>query len=439
MGARATRPRRGWLAGVAAIVAATALGLAGCQPESGEGPREVAGERGDSAPSTDPTPTAPQAEITVRPADGAQDVAPDTPVTVEVAHGTLSEVAVAPADDSDEAGIDPAAAGDPTGDDAVTGTLNDDKTTWTADGGLLQDTAYQVTASAVDAHGRTTEVTQRFRTLQADTILGTEITPDGTTVGVGHPLVVKFSTDVADEAKADVERALVVESSNPVEGAWHWFTDDTIHYRPKEYWPAHTDVTVRLDLRGVSGGEGVWGIRDKVKEFSIGRSIITKVDLTRHQQQVFIDGELARTIPITAGQPGWETRSGVKVVLERRRDITLRSESIGIANENSDHYYNMFAPYALRVTWSGEFHHTADWSIWAHGNSNVSHGCVGMGVEDSRWMWENSQVGDVVEVTGSDKPMDVFGNGYGDWNLSWEQWLEGSALAGEDAETEAGS
>jgi hypothetical protein len=30
--------------------------------------------------------------------------------------------------------------------------------------------------------------------------------------------------------------------------------------------------------------------------------------------------------------------------------------------------------------------------------------------------------------------MDTFGNGFGDWNLSWDKWRQGSALvAGSDA------
>ena len=36
-----------------------------------------------------------------------------------------------------------------------------------------------------------------------------------------------------------VERALKVDSTPAVEGAWHWVDDKKLHYRPKEYWPAH--------------------------------------------------------------------------------------------------------------------------------------------------------------------------------------------------------
>ena len=38
-----------------------------------------------------------------------------------------------------------------------------------------------------------------------------------------------------------------------------------------------------------------------------------------HQMQVFRNGKLLRTIPITAGKPGFTTRSGIKVIIEKFR------------------------------------------------------------------------------------------------------------------------
>ncbi|HKE49933.1 MAG TPA: L,D-transpeptidase, partial [Actinomycetes bacterium] len=81
----------------------------------------------------------------------------------------------------------------------------------------------------------------------------------------------------------------------------------------------------------------------------------------------------------------------------------------------------------VAVTNSGEFLHAAPWSAPYHGIANVSHGCVGMSTENGKWFYEHSIRGDVVDTVGTSKPMELT-NGYGDWNLTWSQWLAGSAL-----------
>jgi lipoprotein-anchoring transpeptidase ErfK/SrfK len=239
------------------------------------------------------------------------------------------------------------------------------------------------------------------------------------------PLVVRFSEPAKDEdARAALEERLVVETSKPVEGAWRWFGDDEVHYRPKKYWPAGTKITLRINTLGATNGDGAWGIREKVKTFRIGRSVVTRVDLKTKRMNVYVNGKLARTIPVTGGKKDWETRRGTKVILEKRRNINFRNQAIGAPEE-----YNLRAPYGLRVTWSGEFLHSAAWSVASQGKRNVSHGCIGMSVANSKWLWSISQVGDPAEtVNTGGELMPVTGNGYGDWNLTWEDWKAGSAL-----------
>ena len=81
-----------------------------------------------------------------------------------------------------------------------------------------------------------------------------------------------------------------------------------------------------------------------------------------------------------------------------------------------------------RATFSGEFIHAAPWSVGSQGSANVSHGCVGMSTANAGWLYNMTKVGDVVEVTGTNRSMEL-SNGYGDWNLSWADWQEGSALS----------
>ncbi|WP_265562174.1 L,D-transpeptidase family protein [Streptomyces hygroscopicus] len=62
------------------------------------------------------------------------------------------------------------------------------------------------------------------------------------------------------------------------------------------------------------------------------------------------------------------------------------------------------------------------------GHRNVTHGCVGLATDGTaRRFYDQVLVGDVVTVTGSAKDTVAAGNGYGDWNLTWNQWLAHSA------------
>ncbi|WP_368737101.1 L,D-transpeptidase family protein, partial [Klebsiella pneumoniae] len=58
---------------------------------------------------------------------------------------------------------------------------------------------------------------------------------------------------------------------------------------------------------------------------------------------------------------------------------------------------------------------------------NVSHGCTGMSTANAEWLYNQTLIGDVVEYTGSSKPMTLT-NGIGDWNLPFAQYAAGSAL-----------
>ena len=104
----------------------------------------------------------------------------------------------------------------------------------------------------------------------------------------------------------------------------------------------------------------------------------------------------------------------------------MNSETVGITG--ADAYNIEGVQYAMRLTYSGEFIHAAPWSVGYQGNSNVSHGCTGMSTDNAAWLFNMSRRGDVVEYTGSDKPM-TLDNGYGDWNESYKTYEQGSALS----------
>jgi len=82
---------------------------------------------------------------------------------------------------------------------------------------------------------------------------------------------------------------------------------------------------------------------------------------------------------------------------------------------------------ATRISTDGIYLHELEDTVWAQGNTNVSHGCLNLSADNARWFYDFSQPGDVVEVrdTGG-APLEIWQNG--DWGVPWQQWLAGSAL-----------
>ena len=347
-----------------------------------------------------------RATIAAQPA-GSEPIKPTDPVQVVAANGHLSSVTV----------IGPKGP--------VAGELSSDGTTWTVEPGALGYGArYRIEATAMDARGVPVTRVAEFSTIEPEEYFAGQVSPAaGSTVGVGMPITVTFSRPIKD--KAAVERAMVIRTPTSIEGAWSWESNKVVEFRPRQYWPGNIDVTVELNLTGVEGAAGVFGKKDTSTTFSFGPAMVTKVDARTFVADVYRDGELIRTMPITTGKPGFETRSGIKVILSKERSRVMDAASGGTSRSDPD-YYRVLAEYAMRITPSGEFVHAAPWSVGSQGRANVSHGCVGMSTSNAQWLYDRSMVGDVVEVTGTPRDQNL-GNGITIWNESWDQWLVGSA------------
>lgn len=347
-----------------------------------------------------------QATIAAEPVTGAP-IKPSDPVIVTASNGHLSEVVVSGPD-----GV-------------IAGSLSADGSEWTAAPGELgYGATYRIQATAMDSRGVVTRATRQFSTIEPQEFFAGQVMPaEGTTVGVGMPITVTFDRAVKD--KAAVERAMTIRTPTSIEGAWSWESSRIVEFRPRDYWPGNIEVTVDLDLKGVEAAPGVFGKKDTSTTFSFGPAMVTKVDAVTHQADVYRDGELLRTLPITTGKPGFETRSGIKVILSKERSRIMDAASGGTSRSDAD-YYRVLAEYAMRITPSGEFLHAAPWSVGYQGRANVSHGCVGMSTSNAQWLYEQTLVGDVVEITGTPRTQNL-GNGITIWNETWEEWLAKSA------------
>jgi lipoprotein-anchoring transpeptidase ErfK/SrfK len=375
---------------------------------------ELDGDQALGNPFSDESSAAPQVpqvqvQANVRP---RKPVHVDHLVKVTAAQGTLDKVVVRSAN----------------GKTRVPGTLAQDGTSWQASGLLEPGMTYRIQATAQDEDGLSKQFARTFKTddLSLDEQTYPSLVPaDGDTVGVAMPVILRF--DVPVEHKAAFERHLSVRTTPAQPGSWHWMSDTEVHWRPRHYWKPGTKVDVTAAINSVDAGNGVYGQEDRTSSFTIGDALRMKINLASHQMKVTRNGELLRTIPITGGKPGFTTRSGTKVIIEKFTSKRMDAATTGINPDNPEYYNLSDVKYAQRVTYSGEFLHAAPWSVGSQGYANVSHGCVGMSTSNAEWLFGQTKVGDPVEVTGSDRPMDLT-NGYGDWNESWQEYRQGSAL-----------
>jgi lipoprotein-anchoring transpeptidase ErfK/SrfK len=389
-----------------AMVVCMSVSLAGCM-NSGS-PTSESSPKSDSA--TDAAPEAsPEVPVTVRLNVSGNKVAVNEVVQVSAEGGTLDSVTIK----SD------------TG--QLTGAM-DGNGAWVARESLAPGTTYVVTSVARTADGQQRSEQSKFSTqdLPLDKLTYPSLAPlAGETVGVGMPVIVTFDVPVTD--KKSIQKHMSVTSSPAQVGSWHWLNDQEAHWRPKNYWTSGTKVAVDIDIKSVPAGKGVYGQVNRHIDFQVGIGNIFKVNAQTHQMQAFSNGSLVRTIPITTGKPGFTTRSGVKVIIEKFASKRMNSETVGIAADSPEAYDIDNVKWAMRLTYSGEFIHGAPWSVGSQGNANVSHGCTGMSDANAKWLYAIAKRGDVVEYVGTDRPM-TLDNGYGDWNQPFAEYAQGSAL-----------
>ena len=119
-----------------------------------------------------------------------------------------------------------------------------------------------------------------------------------------------------------------------------------------------------------------------------------------------------------------DTWNGTMVVSDKASRVLMDSRSVGYGDAYKDYYY-----YAVHLTTSGTYLHQNPKANTYGGRQNVTHGCVGLATGGpAKRFFDEVIPGDVVKVVGSKGTVAV-GNGYGDWNLDWDQWRATSALA----------
>ncbi len=411
-------------------MAALALLLAACTSAVGtdQQPGFPAGQ--GTSPATQPAssqPSAvPDAVITTSVLGKAGSFNPITPISVKVAGGTLTSVTLVNSEGT-----------------KVTGKLADDSSSWQSTEVLGYSKTYRLTAVAANGDGKATVEKKSFTTLTPsnmtqpylDTIYGSSI-EDGATYGVGMIPVVHFDEWIPNKAAA--EKALHVTTTPHVDGSWYWTSGQDVHWRPQEFYAPGTEVTVSADVYGVNVGGGMYGQSDQSISYRIGQKRIAIADASTYRVKVYFANKLVRTMLTSMGRGGivpgdrgqniylW-TMPGTYTVLGHENPATMSSDSYGLPADSPAGYAPEKVPFATKISTDGIYLHELDATVWAQGNSNLSHGCLNLNYDNASWYYNHSRVGDIVKVVNSGGPTLQLWQG-GDWTLSWSQWQKGSAL-----------
>lgn len=397
----------GWF-GYTAARGDGALNLGSAAGSHGDGGLSLGsadGSRGAAAAQPEPAAAAPAA---VSIPDGATGVAPDSTLTVTAPSG--EQVGAVELTYQTE---------------AVPGVFSADRRTWTASGQLRAGVSYALSAVTMNDSGGTGIQRESFTTSRPDSPLKLDLVApaDGSTVGIGQPVVVAFTRPVADTERAAIEQALSVSADPPQTGHWSWLSPSRIDYRPRDYWQPGTKVTVHLALDGLSDGHGHYGTADRDFGFTVGRDQQTTIDLKADQATVRRDGQVVHTFAVTGGMPGLDTWSGTYAVIDKSADVHMDSRTAGLGAE----YDIPDVKWDVHLTYTGTYVHSAPWSVGSQGVRNVSHGCVGASPTNAQWFFSNTLPGDIVKVINTPRQV-APGNGFADWQESWDQWLAGSAV-----------
>ncbi|MEU4171544.1 Ig-like domain-containing protein [Streptomyces sp. NPDC026665] len=408
------------------LVAASALlgGVLVLSACSGDGDKAGASDGGDSTSQAKVDEAAAkktsEALIKITPKDGSDNASINNGTAVTVSKGSLTSVTMKTASGT-----------------AVAGQISADKKSWKPLNRLERATTYKIAAEAADSEGRTAHENASFTTVSpANSFIGNFTPEDGSTVGVGMPVSINF--DKAITNKAAVQKGITVSSSSGQEVVGHWFSANRLDFRPEDYWTGGSTVTLKLNLDGVEGASGVFGVQQKTVTFKIGRNQVSIVDASTKTMKVTQDGKVVKTIPISAGAPENKTYQGQMVISEKFKETRMDGSTVGFTDDKGKGEYDIKdVPHAMRLSNSGTFIHGNYWGAKSiFGSVNTSHGCVGLsdtkGANDpntpASWFFNHSLIGDVVVVKNTGDKTIAPDNGLNGWNLDWAAWKAGSAV-----------
>jgi lipoprotein-anchoring transpeptidase ErfK/SrfK len=346
-------------------------------------------------------------KLTTSVTDGAVGVAVDSPVTVSADNGVLASVEMV----NENGG-------------SVDGQLSPDGVRWSTSERLGYNRLYTLTAKARGLGGVATRQLS-FQTHSPHNLTMPYAAPrDGEVVGVGEPVAVQFDENIGNRAAA--EKAIVVTTDPPVEGAFYWLNNREVRWRPEHFWKPGTKVNIAVNAYGVDLGDGVFGQDNARSQFTVGDEVIATADDNTKMVTVRVNGNVVKTMPTSMGKDSTPTASGTYILGVRFAHMIMDSSTYGVP-ANSPNGYRTEVDFATQMSYSGVFVHSAPWSVGAQGHTNTSHGCLNVSPSNAQWFFENTKRGDIVDVVNTIGPPLSGTEGLGDWNIPWDQWHAGNA------------
>jgi lipoprotein-anchoring transpeptidase ErfK/SrfK len=415
---------RGGAAAWVAAVVVTTLFLAGCSQKKGPTVQAGSDTSATDSASASPSSSGPvgPAVVTISAAAGATNVSPVQPIKVAVAGGALNKVSL-----TNQAGL------------VVKGTLAPGGSSWSSVEPLGYGKTYSLSATAVNPAGKPTTATSSFTTVEPrlltqpyiQTAAGDAV-PPGVTFGVGQVIRVHFDEPIPDRKAA--QAAIQVTTVPAQVGGFSWLSNTDVYWRTQTYLKAGTKVSVKAAVYGKNLGNSLYGQSDASTNFVVGHKHISIADDNTKQVLVYSDDKLVRRMPTSMGRhtsiPGdngqpidLRTNSGPHVVVDGEKNINMNSASFGLSK--GANAYRTVVPVGVRISYDGEYVHWADWSIWAQGNTDTSHGCLNVSPTDAYWFYGFSVPGDIVDVRNTGRTLAEWNSGF--WNVSWAKWLSDGA------------
>ena len=377
------------------------------------------GSAGETTPVETTEAPAP-ASLRVTPEDKATGVAVLDGVHARVENGTIRDLTL-----TNDAGKE------------IEGALSRDGSEWKPAVTLGYGRTYTLEITYEGAVGGPRTDTRSFTMAQPQSIVtptlassGGGALESGREYGVGIIVAARFDQPITDRDKA--EKHMVVTTAPEVEGNWFWLNDSTAHWRPRDYYEPGTRVRVNLNTEGRELGGGQWGGENAEADFTVGDRRVTIADDATKTVSVFHNQKLVKTMPTSMGKGGWATYGNVSMhfwtqpgsytVLDKSSSVVMDSTSYGLPLSAG---YKVTVDHGVRLTNDGIYFHALESSMWAQGNTNISHGCLNLSPTDAKWYFDQAVAGDVVEVRGTGGPdLEVWQSG--DWSVPWEKWQSGS-------------
>ncbi len=246
---------------------------------------------------------------------------------------------------------------------------------------------------------------------------------DGVRLGIGIPVIAFFSANITDARALQAATTVKVNGQRVSGGSWY-FEPVSGHpgfplegdYRLRNPWPGHSSIFVDIPAQGLSAGTGLVFDDSLTWSFSTGAANVATVDDRTHRLTLVTDGKVEGSYPVSLGANDTPTARGIKVIMEKGRDISMRGPG----------YFDPHVEFTQRLTYGGEYLHSAPWNTYNidHG-VNSSNGCTNLHPDAAEKLYGLLEVGDIVKYPNASGPAMTMGAGYGDWNIPWSQWLTG--------------